>query len=248
MVRDVFEASFEPGEVESVSVANDIGDVTVRGEETDTVSVRVVERSTNGQAGLEDIAVEATEQGGAVTVTTEIADDASWFSRSSPTTDATITVPVGENGPEITEIDSNLGDVTLLDTRGDTRVRTRLGRVIARRVAGYPSLRTELGDVLARGTTGLGDVTTQLGEVSVELSSVRDRIEIRTEVGDVSVRVGSDAAFDLVAESNADIVSDLSLSNVRTDANRLTGQYNGGGPRVRIVTEVGNVSLVPTGN
>lgn len=244
VTREVVERTFEPGDVATVSVTNDIGDVTVQARETDAVGVRVVKRSTAGDDGLADIDVSAEERGGSLAVTTAIADDAGWFSRSSPSTDTTVTVPA-EAGPEITEIESNLGDVTLLGTTGDTRVRTRLGRVFARSVDGSPSLVSELGDVIARRTTGLGDVATRLGEVDVDLLAVRDRIEIRTELGDLSIAVGPDAAFDLVVESNGDIVSDLSLSNVQTGSNRLAGEYNGGGPRVRVVTEVGDVLLGP---
>lgn len=246
VVREVTEETVPASEVDTVTVMNDIGDVTVRGEETDEVIVRVLKRSTNGQAGLDDIDVSVASDGGDLRVRTEIADDANWFSRSSPTTDATVTVPVGEDGPEIRSIDSNLGDVTLRDVRGDTSIDTRLGRVDVRRVAGRPSISSNLGDLIVRNTDGVGTVRTELGDVSVDLLAVPSQSEIRTELGDIAVSVGSEAAFDLEVTSQGSISSQLSLSDSRSSSNRLVGTYNGGGPLVRVTTELGDVSLRPS--
>lgn len=245
VVTQSIEESFDPAGVEAVRVVNDIGDVTVRARDVEEIDARILKRSTNGQAGLEDIDVSTEVSGGRLTVRTAIDQGAAWFSRSAPTTDVTVTVPEGEDGPEIDEITSQLGDITLLDTRGDTSVRTNLGDIVVRRVDGHPALRSELGDIVASGSAGMGDVFTELGELDIEVRAVREDIEIATELGDILVTFASDLAVDVVAVSDGDIGSTLDLTDGQRREGRLSGQLNGGGAEVRVTTELGDIALRP---
>lgn len=237
------EESFAAGSVETVEVVNAIGDVTVTAVDADDVQVRVVERSTNGQAGLADIDVSVSLDEGALRVETSIDDDARWFTRSSPSTDVTVSVPGGDAGPAVESVTSDLGDVTLLDTRGDATVRTKLGDVTADGVDGYLDLQSDLGTVLSSGSTGLRRARSNLGEVKVDVWDVRDDVEIGTELGDVSVGVAGDLDVDVLAESVSNIVSTLELTTVESSSDRLAGQLNAGGPRVHVFSDLGNVSL-----
>lgn len=243
IVTQSVETSFDPAEVDGIRIVNDIGNVTVRARDVTQVDTRILKRSTDGQAGLDDIQATTTLDDGTLTVRTRIDRDAGWFSRNSPTTDVTVTVPQADAGPPVSEITSQLGDVTLLNTRGDTDVSTQLGTVTARDVDGYPALESQLGDIVATGTTGLRDVFTELGEVDVELRDVRGDIDITTELGDILVTIAADLAIDIVAQSTAGIDSTLDLTNAQQGTSRLTGQLNGGGPRVRVATELGNIAL-----
>ena len=244
-VTEVFEDSFGPGAVASLAVENDIGDVTVRARDVDGVAVRVVKRSTNGERGLDDIRASTALEEGALTVETQIDRDANWFSRSSPSTDTTVTVPQGSAGPTVASVESRLGDVTLLDTRGDTTVDTDLGDVTLRRVDGYPSVNSRLGWIAVTGTTGLRHLRTNLGEIDAELRSLRNDVDVRTEIGDVRVSVDQRLSLDVVARSNGSVAVDLGLSDRRRRNDRVTGQLNGGGRRLRAVSDVGTVSLRP---
>ncbi|EMA69991.1 hypothetical protein [Halorubrum kocurii] len=239
------EESFPAADVETVRVTNDIGDVLVTATDVDNVRARVVKRSTEGQSGLDDIEATVSLDDGVLTVETRIDDDAQWFTRSSPSTDVTVSVPEGDAGPAVDSVTSELGDVTLLNTRGDTRVRTNLGNVTANGVNGYPDLRSNLGEVLSSGSTGLDRARSDLGAVKVEVWDVRDDIEIRTDLGDVAVGIADDLDVDVLAESVSDINSTLALTNVESSSDRLAGQLNAGGSEVHVLSEFGDVSLRP---
>ncbi|MEF8851335.1 MAG: hypothetical protein V5A44_05500 [Haloarculaceae archaeon] len=204
------EESFVAESVETVEVVNDIGDVIVAADDVEDVRVRVVERSTDGQAGLDDIDVTVSLDGGALRVETSIDGDAHWFTRSSPSTDVTVSVPADDTGPTVESITSELGDVTRLNTRGDTTVRANLGEVTANDVDGYLDLQSNLGRVLSSGSTGPRRAHSDLGEVKVEVW---------------------------------DVDSTLSLANVESSEGRLAGQFNGGGPRLHVFSDLGDVAL-----
>jgi len=237
------EESFSAGSVETVEIVNDIGDVTVTAAGVDDVRVRVVERSTDGQGGLDDIDVTVTLDDGVLRVETSIADDARWFTRSSPSTDVTVSVPAGEAGPAVESVTSELGDVTLLNTRGDTTVQTELGDVTANDVDGYLDLQSDLGTVISSGSTGLRRARSDLGEVKAEVWGVRDDVEIGTELGDVSVGIATDLDVDVLAESVSGVTSTLALSNAESTDDSLSGQLNAGGSRVHVFSELGDVAL-----
>lgn len=242
-VSAAVERTFDPAEVESVRISNTIGDVTVLATETDQVRARVLKRSTVGRRGLDDIAVAIGLDGGVLSVETRIADQASWFTRSSPSTDVTVTVPRGAAGPAITAIESALGDIDLVDTRGDTAVTTELGEVTATGVDGYLSLHSQLGTILASDVAGLDRVTTDLGEVKVDLLDLRGDVEIGTELGEVVVGVADDLDLDVMAESDGGLSSNLQLAELRSGGGQLSGRQNRGGHRVHVYSELGDVSL-----
>jgi len=240
---ELVEGTFDPADVRELRVVNAIGDVTVVGRDTDTVTASVLKRSTDGSRGLDDIDVSIALDGDVLAVETSIEDGARWFTRSSPTTDVTVAVPLGEAGPVVRSVSSRLGDVDLLDTRGDTRASTELGDVTASGVDGYLTLRTELGDVLASDVTGIDGVFTELGDVKVDLLGLRADVDVGTELGSLVVGVADDLDLDLEARAVSAVSSDLTLADVRGDGGLLTGRLNAGGHRLRVESELGDVFL-----
>ncbi|OYR40571.1 hypothetical protein DJ82_07490 [Halorubrum sp. Ib24] len=217
--------------------------MTVRAVNTDEIGVRVLKRSVVGARGLEDITVRIGVESGVLTVETSLADEVTWFTRSSPGTDVSITVPQGTAGPIVSSAASRLGNVSLFDTRGDTIARTNLGDVTAARVDGYLTLESELGTILADDVTGLDRVRTELGQIKVEVAGLRTDVEIGTRMGDVVVGVAETLDLDVVAESDASVDSDLPLTGGRSERRRVTGRLNAGGSRLHVFSDVGEVSL-----
>lgn len=242
-VTEAVTGTFVPADVREIRVANAIGDVTVRAVDTDEVGVRVLKRSVAGARGLEEITVRIGVESGVLTVETSLDDDVTWFTRSSPGTDVSITVPEGTAGPIVSSVASRLGNVALFDTRGDTVARTNLGDVTAARVDGYLTLESELGTIIADDVTGLDRVRTDLGQIKVDLEGLRTDIEIGTQMGDVVVGIDETLDLDVVAESNAGVDSDLPLTGVRSGRRRVSGRLNAGGSRVHVFSDVGDVSL-----
>jgi hypothetical protein len=242
-VTEAVTKTFAPADVRELRVINAIGDVTVRALDTDGIDVRVLKRSVAGVQGLDDITVRIGVENGVLTVATNLADDTRWFTRSSPGTDVSITVPRGSTGPIVSSVGSQLGDVSLFDTRGDTVARTELGDVTAARVDGYLTLESELGTVLASDVRGLDRVHTELGEIKVDLLDLRTDIEIGTELGEVVVGVAETLDLDVMAESDGGVDSDLPLTGVQSARGRFSGRLNAGGHRLHVFSDMGDVSL-----
>jgi hypothetical protein len=233
--------SFAPNEVRAVEVRNSIGRVTVQGASTDRVEVQVVKHSSDGQRGLDDIEVSTTLTDGVLRVVTSIA--ARSVAVRSPTTDVTVTVPEGTAGPTVDAIESDLGEVTLSNTRGDTVVRTDLGRIVATGVDGYLSLTSDMGAIEASDVTGLDTVYTEMGKVKVDLLGLRGDVDIGTEMGEVVVGVAEDLDLDLLAESGGRVSSTLTLADIRSERRRVAGRLNRGGSRLHVFSEMGQVDL-----
>jgi hypothetical protein len=242
-VTEAVTETFAPADVRELQVINAIGDVTVRALDTDGVDVRVLKRSVAGVQGLDDITVRIGVENGVLTVATSLADDTRWLTRSSPGTDVSITVPRGSTGPVISSVGSQLGDVSLFDTRGDTVARTELGDVTAARVDGYLTLESELGTILASDVRGLDRVHTALGEIKVDLLGLRTDVEIGTELGEVVVGVAETLDLDVMAESDGGVDSDLPLTGVESALGRFSGRLNAGGHRLHVFSDLGDVSL-----
>ena len=242
-VAEAVTETFTPADVRELRVANAIGDVTVRALDTDGINVRVLKRSVAGVRGLDDITVRIDVENGVLTVATSIDDDVRWFTRSSPGTDVSITVPRGSTGPVVSSVESQLGGISLFDTRGDTVARTALGDVTAARVDGYLTLESDLGTVLASDVGGLDRVHTNLGDIKVDLLGLRNDVEIGAELGKVVVGVAETLDLDVIAESNAGVDSDLPLTGVQSERGWFAGRLNAGGPRVHVFSDVGDISL-----
>jgi hypothetical protein len=239
---DRHEWTYEAATVAELRVASDTGTVTVVGRATDTVGVMATKRSWNGQRGLDALEVAVDLADGVLTVVST-GETGRITTERTARTDLVVTVPAGGDGPAVTEVLAGVGDVTLTDTRGDTRVETTAGTIVATRVDGYLSLRSVAGRIEAAGVTGLDWVRTALGRVKVELLGARRDVAVRSEMGEVVVGVADDLALDVLAEADVRVSSDLDLVGERSRQGRVAGQLNGGGHRLHAVSEFGRVDL-----
>lgn len=237
------ERSFTAPSVDFIRVKNMIGDVTIAAVGNGDVDVTVLKRSGRGRIGLDDIDVSIELDEGALSVVTSVDNGPSWRSSDSALSDVRIIVPAGESGPSIRSVESEIGEVTLMDTHGDTVARTRIGDVIATGVDGYLTLNSELGEVLAADVFGLDSAYTELGNIKVNLSNLRGDVDIGTTFGDIVIGVAEHLDFDLSVETAASIDSNLTLSGQQMSGGTLTGRQNSGGKRVRVMSDLGEVSL-----
>lgn len=237
-----FERSFPAADVATLQVLNPVGGVTVVADDGDEVRVRVVKRVRGEGISLDDVVVSMPLDDGELAIETVLPDRApARFQTASAT--ITVTVPTGDAGPAVQSIASVVGEISLSGTRGDTVVRGDVGDIAASNVDGYLSLSTQVGTVTANDVTGLDRATTEVGDLKVDLLGLRGDVEAGTDVGDVVVGVRDDLLLDVLAESNGRVDSDLSLSELVADGNRLTGRLNGGGHRLHAYSDVGDVSL-----
>lgn len=236
--------TFPAADVDRLAVRSGVGSVLVVAEESATeVDVRVRKRSPDGRGGLADILVDTDLTDSRLLVTATLRDSASWRPRGTPNTEVTVTVPAGSAGPAVERIDAAVGEVTLLNTRGDTVVEAEVGEIVANGVDGYLTLESELGEILVSDTRGLDRVHTELGEVKADLLSVRGDVDISTELGAVRLGVAETLDVDLDASASGGVDSDLPLTLVESDRSRLAGRLNDGGHQLRVSSELGDVTL-----
>jgi hypothetical protein len=242
-VSATLDRSFSADAVRDVRVRSTVGAVTVRAIPTDGVDVRVVKRSTAGPAGLDDILVAVDLTDGVLSVETDVAEDANWFTRESPSTDVTVTVPRGAAGPLVSHVEADLGSVAVHDTRGDLRAESTLGSVTVTGVRGFVDLRSDLGEVVARDVAGLDGAASELGTVDVDVASLRRDVTVATEMGSVRVAVADHLDLDVVAEGRPEVATDLPLTGVRSGVGRVAGRLNRGGRTLHATSELGSVSV-----
>lgn len=241
-VTETVSRSFGAPDVREIHVRNEIGNVLITAQGTGGVDVRVLKRSVRGQAGLDDLTVDIDLADGTLTVDTALNRRALASTRQTPITDVTITVPETP-GPEVAAITAQIGDVTLLGTRGDTIVRTDVGNVIASGVDGYLSLSSRTGTILSSDVAGLTAASTDLGSIKADLLGVRGDIEISTDIGDVTLGIADDLDLDIISETTGSFDSNLPVIDSRTADTRFTGRLNDGGHQLRAVSNLGAISL-----
>lgn len=107
----------------------------------------------------------------------------------------------------------------------------------------FVTLSSDLGTILASDVTGIDAIHTELGSIKADVLDLRGDAEIGTDLGEVTVGVADDLDADVLVEATGGVDSNLPLTVDRTIGNRFTGRLNGGGHRLHVFTELGDVSL-----
>lgn len=236
-----FDRDFDAATVDSVSVVNPVGDVTVVAEDIEYVGARVETRARNREL-LDDVAVTIELVNGALTIETALPEPARPTFESASAA-VRVVVPSDDTAPAIDAIASVVGDITLSGTQGNTIARTEVGDVSATRVEGYLTLGSKVGTVTASEVAGLDEAATEVGDLKVELRGLRRNVAVGTEIGDVFVGVAEELDLDVFAESRGRVDSDLPLVDLEASRQRLSGRLNAGGYRLHAYSDVGDVSL-----
>jgi hypothetical protein len=124
---------------------------------------------------------------------------------------------------------------------------TTNGAIVADNLAGDLSAETVNGSIKGRGLAGEVSAATINGAVDIEMSRLADGgVSIETTNGGIDLTLPRDAAATVSARlANGRInTSDLSIETTSEDTRRrLDGTLNGGGPRVRLETTNGGISI-----
>lgn len=127
------------------------------------------------------------------------------------------------------------------------KVDTTNGAIVADNLEAGLSAETVNGSIKGRGLAGEVSATTINGAVDIEMTRLADGgVSIETTNGGIDVTLPRDAAATVSARlANGRITtSDLPIETTSTDTRRrLDGTLNGGGPRVRLETTNGGISI-----
>ncbi|MEW9503400.1 DUF4097 family beta strand repeat-containing protein [Jeotgalibacillus marinus] len=113
-------------------------------------------------------------------------------------------------------------------------VKAQVGNInIDEQTVNQSNLTTRVGDIRVKNLQGRVYATTEVGEINLQLENILHDIVATTEVGNVSVKT---------AEVPESLETDLNRS-IGKQTVELPSDLGGGGPLVKLTTEVGNLSL-----
>ncbi len=257
----------------ALRVDTDMGDVTVRGGDADSVSVTVNVRGR--EQDVEDFIVKFNQTGQGVEVRGRHRDNEGWsFAWHDFDVHFDILVPKEFNlkletsGGDI--IVSNIkgmigggtsgGDINVTAVTGDVRLETSGGDIVLKEIDGTIATETSGGDI--DGTTLNGDVSVETSGGDIDLRAVRGKtvastsggnvrvelldnlgIDASTSGGNIVVRLPGSASADIDAESYSGSVNCDFPILGTLDDGSLHGTINGGGPKLKAETSGGNISI-----
>ncbi len=146
----------------------------------------------------------------------------------------------GIEGPVDAEADS--GGIVAAGIGSKVRAVTDSGGIEIRRVSGPVFARADSGGIEALEVAGAIDVETDSGGVRVSQTTPAP-VRVEVDSGSAEVRLAPNAGYTLLARSdNGRIDTELTVRRT-TSRNRVEGTIRGGGPRVDIEVDSGNVRI-----
>lgn len=157
---------------------------------------------------------------------------------------------------------SGSGDLRIINIAGSTDASTGSGDIQADGLGGHVALHTGSGDIHA-GFENSNDVTAQTGSGDIVLKNLQGILMTRTGSGDIDVSGTPSGGWDLKTGSgdvtlhtgsaryslnattgSGSVHSDQSITTHGSiQHHHLTGDVNGGGPTVQIVTGSGDIRI-----
>lgn len=250
----------EPGG--RLTVDADGSNVTVRGTDSNQVSVHIA--ATGSQDALDRMVMSAEPgpAGIAVTARRGRRDWLSWL-WSDRLRDSSVTVSVPRRYQvEVKTSGGNLeieqlqgavtgttsgGDIHVGNVNGNVRMRTSGGNIVASDIDGELRIETSGGDIRA-AVDGRIRAVTSGGNIDVQLLGANRGVEISTSGGNILLHLPRNVTGVLNAStSGGSVVSDLPVATVATASARisrkLSGTINGGGEPIEAHTSGGDIQL-----
>jgi hypothetical protein len=165
------------------------------------------------------------------------------------------------------DLESGSGDLTLARLTGEMRFQTGSGNIKAREVSGPARVKAGSGDIQI-DETGAGDVEIRTGSGNITVNGINGGFHaeagsgdihgngaasnlwnVRTGSGNVSLRLPSDAAFDVdVSSSSGNVtmghpVATTVQGRIQESRKSVVGKVRGGGPTVSVHTGSGNITV-----
>lgn len=162
-----------------------------------------------------------------------------------------------QHGTGLAQLRTHGGSIRVLQVEGDLNAETGGGSIRVGRVAGALRAKTGAGDILIDQAMGALMVSAGAGDIEAALlegTRMRDSI-LETSVGSIVLSLADSLAFTLdanvhLARGGRGILSEFPAVEVRRSVARFgpasasaAGAVNGGGPVLRLRTEVGRIEV-----
>ena len=147
----------------------------------------------------------------------------------------------GIQGPADCHTDS--GGIEVRDIGSEVRASADSGGIRIENVKGPTYAHVDSGGIDANGISGSIDAETDSGGIRLEQSSAAP-IRAKADSGGVAIRLASNAGYDINVEAESGHISVPEMT-VRGEISkrRVEGKIRGGGPRVDVRVDSGNVSV-----
>ncbi|GHO72038.1 hypothetical protein KSC_109300 [Ktedonobacter sp. SOSP1-52] len=234
---------------DSLRVISTHGDVHIHQGNTNTVVVTATKHTPIlGNLG-DNLKVDYTQNGNAITV--QVEGNSSGFLFNSASIDLDITIPTTSD----VDINDASGDITVSDITGQVKAETGSGDIEVTNVEGTTTLKTGSGDIQASGISGTADIQSGSGDVDLEDAHLQGKSVLHTGSGDIRFDGSLNANGDYTLESGsgdidvtlpADSALQFSLHSGHADIkNDFDTESVGNGPRapVSIRTGSGDINI-----
>lgn len=233
-------ATVDAADVDTVTVDNTNGDVTVRPTDADQVAVRVEKRTRFGESRLADASLTTDRGGGTLAVAVEYGERAR---QGRVTVHLTVSLP---DGVAIEEARSVNGSVRASGVAGDPALASTNGDVTATDVDGFVSLESNNGDLSASGVAGTDRSVTTNGDTDLEVPAIREDVRVAALNGDIELALGDlDARLVATADNGEVAVQGIELAGRESSRTRVAGTLGDGGRDLTVSTVNGEVVIRP---
>jgi hypothetical protein len=157
-------------------------------------------------------------------------------------------ISLGKIGGEVDATTSG-GNVGLVSGQRSVRLSTSGGSITAGRLVGPAELKTSGGDIKIEAADDTVTARTSGGDVRAVFEGLlKGDSSLETSGGDVRATVGDGARFHLAAStSGGDVNADgltIKIEHGGVGKSSLSGDVNGGGPRLELRTSGGDVTVI----
>ncbi|MCC2616935.1 DUF4097 domain-containing protein [Aestuariibacter halophilus] len=226
--------TFDVAQGGTLHLKTDVGALDVDTHGDDSVEIEVLIEGKDA----DDFAVDAKQQGNDVWIRGEVTHGHRW--RQQLKVRYTLRVPHHYD----LDLKTAGGGIDIADLRGNIQAHTSGGSISIGSVQGNVNVHTSGGSIRTDKVDGQIDAHTSGGSITVTFASQPTQdAELHTSGGSITAYLPSDVQLDVNATTSGGRVrSDFDVDG-RVKKQAIRGTINGGGPRLKLHTSGGSVSL-----
>jgi len=226
---------------ETLSVTNDVGPVSVTGEERSDVQIELTRRGD--PARVEQLNFSVQRDGSSVSLVGETDDEGLIQNDAGLSLAITVRLPTSV---AVERVETVVGDVTVTGVGGSPTVESTTSELTVRSVGGFVSAQTTTGDVTIRDVGGIDSVAATAGNLALDVPSLRSDSSVVATAGDVELAVAPelDATVSADTDTGDVTVTELPLTvTEETVGAEVSGTLGGDDYRLEVETNAGAIEL-----
>lgn len=230
------EESFNVSPGGTLELRTDVGRLIVKTHTQDTV---LLEAEIDGKQS-DEFKVEYKVKGDDVIITGKLEKRQKWGWNSNLRVIFEITVPEKYN----LELHTSGGSIDIADLTGNIDADTSGGSISVGNITGKVELHTSGGSITTEDIFGPIDANTSGGSIRTTFAQqLTEDAELNTSGGSITAYLVSDIKIDINASTSGGRVRSEFDIDGRVKKTSVKGEINGGGPKLRLHTSGGSISI-----